>query len=287
MSSFESYGISDLFTMEGSTANLYSQGGKSGGGEAILEQGQTNIRRVGRSNATRNHADLFPNIDIPRALQKDISVNCTLDRKMSTKEAGVRVTEILNKCGMTNEGSEYSYAFIKSMLICMASNSSSNLVPGRAKFYVGESEFDFFADVIGVLRRDARRFFRAYADVTRDYLKDLEREANAGPRSEDEADLKRYNDAVQMWDNIIEVAEGRGLQRVPYLVHDSAESCTGKTAVETLYLANCKSTIFANDAYLGNLVDNPVVSNTKGSSRMGGPVVSSAGHGASSMPEGF
>jgi len=194
------------------------------------------------------------------------------------------VTAILNSCGMSNEDDAFKYAFVKSMLVCMAANSASQLVPGRSKFHVDGSYFDFFKDVMTVLGEDARRFFRAYADMTKGFLIDLQREYREGPLSQEPEDIARYEEVMLKWDYIILVAEDRGLTRIPYMVHDSAECCSQKTSVERVHLAKCKETMFANGAYRANLVDNPVIAKTKGSSHIDGPVVAGP---AGRMPDGF
>jgi len=281
MSIFESYGLSTLFDM--STANLYSSVAGGSGAEAIEERGEETVRRVGRTNAKRSTQGLFPGMDTRRALVRPVDVSVTADNRMSDREAGAMSLMILSRCGLGDEDDSIMVGFIKAMCLCMAVNSSSVLVPGRAKFIVGHSEFDFHKDVMMVLGNDARRYFRAYADITRDYLKDLEKEYQAGPTSEDEVGLARYDSVQAMWELVLSVADKRGLSRVPYLIHDSAEFCTGKTATEKMFLTKCKETIFASGAYQNNMVDNPIVGTAR-QSRPPGPVASSAG---SVMPEGY
>jgi len=284
MSFSESYGLSSLFedtraTPVMSTANLFSSGGRGGadGGEAIVEQGASDVRRVGHSNRRRPHASLFPGMDTKRALVKKVSVYVTADNRMSDEEAGKITLDMLARCGLDNEDDSIMVGFIKAMCLCMAINSSSVLVPGRSKFYVNQSEFDFFGDVLSVLGNDARRYFRAYADITRGYLGDVIKDYQRGPVDGAEVEFEQV---VDMYEAIKFVAEKRGLTRVMDLIHDSAEFCSNKTAVERAYLARSKDTIFAGGAYMGNLVDNPVVSKPR-ASRAPGAVV---GDG---VPDGY
>lgn len=269
-----------------SSANLFAQGTSKGAdGDAILEKGQESTRRVGRSFVKRNRAGLYPGMDTQRALMRPVPVFVTADNRMSDADAGNLTLAILSRCGLSTEDDSVMVAFIKAMCLCMAINSSSVLVPGRSKLYVNGSEFDFFADVMSVLGNDARRYFRAYADITRGYLKDLIRDYQQGPASEDAAAMDAYEHVSDMYEAVKFVAEKRGLTRVMDLIHDSAEFCSGKTAVERMYLSQSKETIFASGAYASNMVDNPVVNKPR-ASRAPGPVVSSAG-GGDGMPDGY
>jgi len=289
MSATDSYNLSSLFDdnqeADSMSANLFSTGaGKSGGdsGAAILEQGESNVGRLGHTNVRRSHARLYPGMDLKRALVKDIEVHVTADNRMSDEEAGRLLLSMLSRCGLGTEDDAVMVGFVKAMCLCMAINSSSILVPGRSKFYVAGSEFDFFTDVLAVLGNDARRFFRAYADVTRGYLKGVIAEYQRGAASDDDRDVDRYEHVVDMYNAIKYVAEKRGLTRAMDLIHDSAEFCSNKTAVERAILMSSKETIFANGAHIMNLVDNPVVARPR-QSRNPGAVVS----GSDALPDGY
>lgn len=264
------------------SSNIFSTG-KVDSGDAILEKGQENVRRVGRSRVSRERASLFPGMDTKRALVKNLEVYVTSDNRMSDVEAGRMTSSILSRCGLSTEDDSVMVAFVKAMCLCMAINSSSVLVPGRSKMYVGGSEFDFFADVMVVLGNDARRYFRAYADVTRGYLKDLIRDYQNGPITDGDSDVARYENVSDMYEAVRLVAMKRGLLRAMDMIHDSAEFCSNQTSIEMLYLSRSKETIFASGAYSTNLVDHPVVGSHK-ASRVPGAVVSSGGDG---MPEGY
>jgi len=288
MPEFESYGLQSLFQDHSDSnamadnANLFSRGGK--GAEAIVEQGESNVRRVGRTNQTRARDGLFPGMDRKRALARPVDVFFTSDSVMSDADAGAFTLRILARCEVTGADDSVMVAFIKAMCLCMAANSASVLVPGRSKFWVADSEFDFFTDVMVVLGNDARRYFRAYADVTRDYLKALILEFQSGPVGDGEEAYLRYERVMDMYEAVHRVAENRGLTRVLYLVHDSAEFCSAKTAVERAYLMQSKETIFANGAYRNNMVDHPMVNQSR-ASRPPGAVATHASH--DSMPDGF
>lgn len=288
MSNYESFGLTSLFTevdtMSKDTASNIFSAGKAGEGDALLEHGEQGSRRVGRTHVKRRREALFPGMDMRRALARPVKVYFTSDNCMSDVEAGTYTIAILARVGLSTEDDAVMVGFIKAMCLCMAVNSSSVLVPGRSKMYVAGSEFDFFQDVMVVLGNDARRYFRAYADITRDYLKDLIEAHRKGPASDSEQDLADYEEIVDMYEAVKRTAEKRGLLRVMYMVHDSAEFCSSKTSVERMYLMQSKETIFATGAYNINPVDNPVVNKPR-ASKPSGPVLSSAG--MDGMPDGY
>jgi len=272
----------DIFAM---ASNMFSTGAA---GEAVVEEGAAPVNLVGRSRAGNRRLDLYRGIDVMGALSRPLHVGATTDFAMSVSQASEATQAILNGCGMANEMDNSKFFFLQAMQLCYAMNSASTQQPGRATFSIhtekgGESSFNLFADVVSVLGVDTRRYFRAYADETRTVLRGLRAAYVAGPKGGSDMDLDVYDTIVDQWSAIQRVAVSRGLARVPDLVHDSAENCSGLTSVELAFLASSKASIFSH-ADLKNLVDNPTVFRGSGSGRVGA-VVASAGGGE--LGDGF
>jgi len=273
----------DIFAM---ASNMFSTGVS---GEAVVEEGQATVNPVGRSRVGGRRRGLYQGIDVYGALSKPLVISATTDFAMSVEQAAAATTSILNGCGMTNELDNAKFYFLQAMQLCFALNSASTLMPGRATFSISvpgqpTSTFNLFQDVVKVLGADTRRYFRAYADETRTVMENLRRAYIAGPLGSDDIAVDAYEDIVDQWNAALRVAVSRGLSRVPHLIHDSAENCSGLSATEIAFLSASKASIFADGSYK-NLVDNPAVFRNTGVNRVGA-VVHSSGGGAE-LGDGF
>jgi len=156
------------------------------------------------------------------------SWSATKADRMSPEAAGSKLSDLMRMFGIERQDPEVCMAFVKSMLFCMAVNSSSVLTPDRAEFSVGDTDFRFL-DVVRYLGSDLRRFFRAYADETVDLLKDV---LNHPDQFHESVRDKR--------DLIMNVANDRGLSRYPHLIGDNAEACTNLAVTEHSAIALSK-----------------------------------------------
>jgi len=107
------------------------------------------------------------------------------------------------------------------------------LQPGRATFTVAGNSFDY-RDLVIYLGEAQRRFFRAFADVV---MVNNKRILNA----DDPNDIVTLEQA----ENLRQVAAERGLQRFPYLCHDTADACSSLNDTERSALMASKSMVFA------------------------------------------
>lgn len=249
--------IVDEFTVE--MTDLFSAG--SGGekaGFSQVEVGATSTH-MGRP-VMRASSRKFPGIDLLSAKKSELRIEVTSNAVMSTVQAGKAMEMLIARNNMANETDSKKKAFVDGMLLAMAMNSSSVRMPGRAEFGVrgAEKPFNLFTDVVEVLGADTRRFFRAYADEVRDLLKGLKERVASGPLDTSDESYELWEDEEGMWRTILHVANERGLERVPTLVHDSASFCSGLTAHEKAFLNASKVSIFAGNSSW-NAVDNPVV----------------------------
>lgn len=161
----------------------------------------------------------------------------TKDDRMSASEAGETMTSILKMFGLDRLEEKDIDAFVSAMFFAHTVNSGSTLQPGRAVIEVAGTRFDYI-QIVRKLGIDIRRFFRAYANEIREVNQEI---------------IKSYDpyDPVKAefhgW--IMQVAAERGLQRYPYLAHDSADACTNLSPAERAAIASSKRFVL-------NTVDN-------------------------------
>jgi len=258
-------GLTELFSM--SDANLFSHGGAGGGGNggAIVEEGiQTKNNLYGDKTLLKRalERELYGNIDVLSARRRPVPYWTTTDFVMDAKQAAQVTDALIRNTGLSKESDGVQKAFVDAMLLCLAKNSSSQQQPGRAEFVVETTRFNLFSDVIEVLGADARRYFRAYADITRDILLSLQAKIKAGLTDDSEESVQTYLFLQRDWNDVMRVANERGLARVPHLIHDSAEACTGLTVQERAFLAASKRSVIAT--ITSNYLDNPVLARNKG-----------------------
>jgi hypothetical protein len=197
----------------------------------------------------RNHAALPYDITEARKVAADKApvMHVTTNRVMAREEAKARLDGLIKTCGVGGMGDEVQYAFHKAMLLAHAVNSASTIQPGRAVFKVGTgSEINFWTDIVQPLGPDVRRFFRVYADMTRDAVQEvLDLYATGNDKFNHLGDLVR---------DIHWVAGKRGLRRFPTLIADSADACTNLTDTERAAVDQASATIFANQNNVADMV---------------------------------
>jgi hypothetical protein len=197
----------------------------------------------GRSAALSQYKALP--FDFAAALQDaPVAYRASSNRVMRAEDAAARLSGILKHCGATGQVESVQLAFLKAILLSHAKNSGSVLQPSRAVFQVaGSTEFNFFTDVVQFLGDDTRRFFRAYAELSRTVVA----ERIKAYRDGDETASEDYRD-------IMMVARERDLVRYPELIADCADACVDLTQHMVDTLQASKKTIFATTPNMVDLV---------------------------------
>jgi len=113
-------------------------------------------------------------------------------------------------------------------------NGASLLQPGRGVLSVGESRFDL-AVVKSMLGPEQRRFFRAFADD----IADVNRQVLAEYDPYDPESIEKHGQLMQ-------VAVERGLQKYPYLAHDSSDAGVRLSIEERMALMASKRVVLGS-----------------------------------------
>jgi len=122
-------------------------------------------------------------------------------------------------------------AFDKALFFEHTVNGASLLQPGRGVLSVGDSEFEL-AIVKTALGVDQRRFFRAFADE----ISAVNREVLDAYDPHDPVAAERHGQVMQ-------VAVERGLQKYPYLAHDSSDAGLSLSVEERIALMQSKRVV--------------------------------------------
>nr|WRW55961.1 capsid protein [Fusarium asiaticum vivivirus 1] len=269
MNDSTSLGIDPDFTMSMDTSNLHNSGksadagGKRGAaGGSITVDGRPDVTVIGASRHRARRAALFNGIDINAGKSEGVHFDVNTDSVMSDVEANALLGSLMAKLELY--GDAYKFPFLEAICLSQAINSSSLQQPGRATFVVGQVVYNFHSDVLAHLGNDQRRFFRAFADHTREALERILRDyRNLATIPEN-----RRESVSRMHDHVMNVARQKGLSRAPYLIHDTAEFCTGLTMTETHFIDASKANLLVG----GNAVDNPVIYGSSGGGRVEGSV---------------
>lgn len=133
--------------------------------------------------------------------------------RLDAELAGEQLMRLMTVFGIHREDETRQYAFMNALFFQHTLNGASILQPGRGVLRVDGVEFDMA--IIGtVLGIDTRRFFRAFADEV----------ADVNQRVIDECDpLDPVS--MEMFGQLMQVAQERGLQKYPKFAHDSADAC--------------------------------------------------------------
>jgi len=183
--------------------------------------------------------------DMYRAQATNVAFAVTRDDRMSAEEAGNELHKIHLMFGIATEEEHLLRAFDNALFFAHTVNSGSMLQPGRSKVYVQGNQFDMMM-VITALGGNNRRFFRAYADD----IAQVNKAVLAEYDPYDHVKAEHHG-----W--LMQVALERGLQKFPYLAHDSADACVNINIAERIALSNSKryvigSTINAVDRAMAN-----------------------------------
>jgi len=172
----------------------------------------------------RNRAQALPSLPF----------GATRADRMSAEEAGEKLDRIHEICGIARDSEDVLSAFDKALFFEHAVNGASLLQPGRGHLVVGKSTFDLTM-VKKILGVDQRRFFRAYADEIADTLREV---------------LAAYDPyepvTVDMHGQVMQLAVSRGLQKYPYLIHDSSDAGVRLSVEERVALENSKRVVLTS-----------------------------------------
>lgn len=151
--------------------------------------------------------------DVVRArTMPHVSFGATRIDRMDAVEAGDTLDRIHRVVGIDRSNENIIAAFDKALFLEHALNGASLLQPGRGMLRVGEAEFEL-ASIKTMLGEAQRRFFRAYADDIAVVLKEV---------------IAAYDphepEAAEQYGQIEQIAVERGLQKFPYLIHDSSDA---------------------------------------------------------------
>jgi len=105
----------------------------------------------------------------------------------------------------------------------------------RVTIRVDSTEFDIPV-IVKILGIDARRFFRAYADEISACLREV-------LASYDPYDFE----SAEMYSAIMQVAVTRGLQKYPFLIHDSSDAGVQLSVEERMALQSSKRYVIASN----------------------------------------
>lgn len=148
--------------------------------------------------------------------------------RLDAEVAGEILNRIHELVGIAGEPENVLVAFDKALFFEHTINGASLLQPGRGVLTVGDSQFEL-QTVKTVLGVDQRRFFRAFADDIAEVNK---------------AVIDEYDPydpgAVDKYGQLAQVAVERGLQKYPYLAHDSSDAGVRLSVEERLALMQSK-----------------------------------------------
>lgn len=179
-------------------------------------------------------------------VKKPLPFSATKVDRLDAVVAGDLLHRIHVTFGIDREVEERILAFDRALWYEHAVNGGSTLQVERGVLRVESVEFDLGA-VVKILGIDARRFFRAYADDISACLRDV---------------IDRYSpyepEAAEMYGAVMQVAVARGLQKYPYLIHDSSDAGVALSIEERMALVASKrmvigSTVNAADAAVGRV----------------------------------
>jgi len=165
-----------------------------------------------------------------------ISFGATRGDRMDAVEAGDLLQQIHAMFKIERETEDKIAAFDKALFFEHAINGASLLQSGRGVLTVGASVFAL-AIVKQLLGADQRRFFRAYADETIAVL----REVLAGYDAYD-------FEAAEKHGQVMQIAVERGLQKYPYLIHDSSDAALHISTEERLAVLASKRVVVGASA---------------------------------------
>jgi len=147
---------------------------------------------------------------------------------MTAREAGDAMGRVHRQFNIQRAEPAFLVAFQDALLVTMALNGTSQLMPGRAHFVVGRDKFEL-VEVYSLLGVDLRRFARAWAEEQRDAVARAQSYVGDDP---DKLDLR---------DRLFAKAAENGMHRHPTLLSDVADFCPTLTLVERTAVQEAKS----------------------------------------------
>lgn len=246
LGAFDAMASKNLFT-EGSSVGGDESAGRaapqpSSGFSAFTER--ADVDATWGPSALGRSSRLVP-FDMAAALtDRPVPFSASFNRVMESSQARSRLQGIIAHCGAGSQVESVKFALLKAILLAHAKNSGSVLQPSRAVIRVaGGKELNFYEDVVLLLGEDTRRFFRAFADMTRDVVRECYAQYEAGNMA--------YADDVR---DLNMVVSQRGLHRFRDLVADSSDACTTLTMSEVDAIGMSKKSIFENSTNMADLV---------------------------------
>jgi len=141
-----------------------------------------------------------------------LAFGATRADRLDAREAGDLLHAIHVMYGIDREDENVIAAFDKAVFFEHTVNGASMMQPGEGFLYVGDSAFQLQL-LKTKLGRNQRRFFRAFADE----IAAANRDTLAAYDAYDPASVEKHG-------QIMQVAIERGLQKYPYLAHDSSDA---------------------------------------------------------------
>lgn len=183
--------------------------------------------------SSRRRDDRKYRYDLKGVKGAPVSFSATKADRLDAYQAGELLHKLHQALGIASEVEEHIVAFDKALFFEHTLNGASVLQPGRGNIVVGDIVYPI-DDIHKILGDDIRRFFRAYADdvaaVNREVLDNY---YPANPES------------VEMHGQLMQVAFDRGIEKFPYLAHDSADACTFLSIEERNALASSKKHVLS------------------------------------------
>jgi len=173
----------------------------------------------------------------------NLSFNVTKVDRMDPVQAGDMLHRIHQAYGLENEEEARIHVFDKALFFEHTINGASMLQPGRGTIEVAGVSMDIkpVKDILGV---EQRRFFRTFADD----IGAVNQEVISKYDPYDLPSAEKYNQLMQ-------VAIERGLQKYPHLAHDSSDA--GSLSMEErMAVIASKARVIGGAA---NAVDTPAV----------------------------
>lgn len=233
-------------------SNLYAYGGEGsaakGKGVPADMEDHGRAPKVGYGKVPPRRDERLLPFDPYQAARENIPYTVTTNWLMATTDARAALINLMDRAGVLTKTEGVQQAFMEGVLLAHTKNSASQVAPDRATITIGEvgnqTTYNYYLDVMAVLAGDARRFFRAYADYTKQVnLKVLAKRGTTDP-----AEVRDIED-------IMHVARERGMEREPALCFDSADACTGLTSMQYRMIAVGKA-LATSKGY--NPVDTPM-----------------------------
>lgn len=173
--------------------------------------------------------------DVNAALtRKPVPFSATKVDRLDASDAGDYLNRIHVTFGIAQEAEERIHAFDRALWYEHAVNGGSTLQAERGVIVIDGVSFDIPV-IVKILGVEARRFFRAYADDISRCLRDV---------------LEGYSpfdpESAEKWGAVMQVAVARGLQKYPYLIHDSSDAGVELSIEERMALQASKRYVISS-----------------------------------------